>query len=194
MDKDPASNEHALVVQAHRGDAYAYEELVRLHQDVAFRVAFLVLGKAEDAEDVIQEAFVKAFRALDKFDTSRSFRPWLLRIVTNEARNARKAAQRRAGLLVRCGEAWGHAQEVSPEGRALDSERRKELLAALDLLKEEERLVISLRFFLGLSEQEMSGVLGCRRGTVKSRLSRSMNTLRKVIRQRFPQLEAVHEL
>lgn len=192
---DPPSNEHALVAKARKGDAYAYEELVRLHQDVAFRVAYLVLGKREDAEDAIQEAFVKAFHALDRFDTKRPFRPWLLRIATNEARNAQKAAHRRASLLVRYAEAWGQAQsEVSPESRVLDSERREQLLSALDSLKEEERFVISLRFFLELSEQEMSEVLGCRRGTVKSRLSRSMGSLRQVIRARFPQLEAFHEL
>jgi RNA polymerase sigma-70 factor (ECF subfamily) len=189
------SDERALIARARQGDANAIEHLVREHQGVAFRVAYLTLGSTEDAADITQEAFVKALRALHTYDDGRPFRPWLLRIVTNEARNARKAAGRRGNLAVRYAEVWGWQNEAaSPERMAIATERRERLLAALDTLEERHRLALSLRYFLELSEEEMALVLRCRRGTVKSRLSRAMTRLRSVIRERFPELEADHEL
>src|SRR5918995_4283341 len=84
-----------LVERARRGDHDAYEALVREHEQAAFRVAYVIVGSAADAEDVAQEAFVKAYRALGRFRSGAPFRPWLLRIVGNEARNHRRAAGRR---------------------------------------------------------------------------------------------------
>lgn len=188
------ADENALIAAALGGDVASYEELVRRYQGLAFRVAYLVVGTPEAAEDATQEAFVKAFHALGRFDRQRPLRPWLLRIVANEARNARKAAGRRASLAVRYGETLGVASvEDSPEGAALKRERRALLLAAMDSLGPPERLVISLKYFLELSEEEMAQVLRCRRGTVKSRLSRSMDRLRQVIRERFPELEMTRD-
>src|SRR5204862_2800115 len=83
------------------GDASAYAELVREHQQVAFRAAFLVTGSAADAENAAQEGFVKAWRALDRFRRGAPFRPWLLAIVVNEARNRRRQAGRQAALALR---------------------------------------------------------------------------------------------
>lgn len=193
------ADENALIVAALGGDVGSYEEIVRRYQGLAFRVAYLVVGTPEAAEDATQEAFVKAFQALARFDRQRPLRPWLLRIVANEARNARKAAGRRANLAVRYGEtlsaspAAGSPAADSPEGAALRGERRALLLTALKSLGPTERLVISLRYFLELSEEEMAEVLRCRRGTVKSRLSRSMARLRQMIRERFPELEMSHD-
>ncbi|MBI4305277.1 MAG: sigma-70 family RNA polymerase sigma factor [Chloroflexi bacterium] len=188
-------DERALVAAARGGDVRSYEELVRRYQGLAFRVAYLVLGSADSAEDVTQDAFVKAFHALDRFDLERPFRPWLLRIVANEARNVRKATWRRTNLALRYGEiAIARSSGDTPEDIAAKSERRTKLLAALESLGEEERLVISLRYFLELSEQEMAEVLSCRRGTVKSRLSRSMDKLRQVVAERYPELEAAHDV
>jgi RNA polymerase sigma factor (sigma-70 family) len=152
---------------------------VRLYQDAAFRAAFLVTGSAHDAEDAAQDGFVKAFYALPRFRPAAPFRPWLLRIVVNEARNRRKASGRRADLAVRL--ARDHLADgvaASPEAIALAAEQRALLLRAVNDLRAEDRAVIALRFFLDLNEAEMSQTLGCARGTVKSRLSRALVRLR----------------
>lgn len=158
----------------------AYEELVRGHQAVAFRTAFTITGDAAEAEDAAQEAFVKVYRTLARFRTGSPFRPWLLTIVSNEARNRRRAAGRRLGLTLRAAEGGSQtAPPPSPETSVVDQERRAELLGAVEGLREEDRAVISLRYFLELSEAEAAAVLGCARGTVKSRLSRAVGRLRE---------------
>jgi RNA polymerase sigma factor (sigma-70 family) len=167
------------VERARRGDAAAYEALVRAHQDIAFRTACLFAGSAADAEEAAQDAFVKAWRALPRFRAGAPFRPWLLAIVGNEARNRRRAAGRRAGLAARAAteRAWGDAAP-SPEAALLAGGERRELLAALQALDERDRAVIACRHLLDLSEAETAEVLGCRRGTVKSRLSRALGRMR----------------
>ena len=166
------------VEMARGGDVAAYERLVRLHQQVAFRTALAITGDAAEAEDAAQEGFVKAYRALGGFRPGAPFRPWLLAIVANEARNRRKAAGRRAGLALRvAGERWVPA-DPSPEATAVAGERRTELLAALGRMREDDRRVIACRYFLDLSEEETASVLDCARGTVKSRLSRALKRLR----------------
>jgi RNA polymerase sigma factor (sigma-70 family) len=172
-------DETELVVRAKRGDANAYEELVHMHQGIAFRTAYVVVGNAADAQDAAQEAFVKAFRALGRFRAGAPFRPWLLRIVANEARNRRRSAGRREALALReaANAASGDAAP-SPEAALLAGEQRTELLGAVNRLDETHRLVIACRYFLELSEAETAAALGCRRGTVKSRLSRALERLR----------------
>ena len=172
-------DEDTLVERARAGDTRAFEELVRTHQGIAFRTAYLVAGSAEDAQDAAQEAFVKAYRALGRFRRGAPFRPWLLRIVANEAKNRRRAAGRRASLALRLAatEASGGAAP-SPEGDVVTGERRAELLGALGRLREEDQLVVACRYFLDLSEDDTAEALGWRRGTVKSRLSRALTRLR----------------
>lgn len=172
--------EATLVERAKGGDVAAYEELVRGHQAVAFRTAFAITGDAAEAEDAAQEAFVKVYRTLDRFRSGAAFRPWLLTVVANEARNRRRAAGRRFGLALRAAE--DRAQVISPpspETTVVSRERRAELLGAVEGLREEDREVISLRYFLELSEAEAASVMGCARGTVKSRLSRAVGRLRE---------------
>ena len=167
-----------LVRAAQGGDMQAYEELVRRYQDLAFRCAFLVVRNAEDANDVTQDAFVRAFAALPRFRADAAIRPWLLAIVSNQARNHRRSRRRREGLVLRAGEdaPWGDA--ASAEESVLDRERRAELLAAIEGLREEDREVISLRWFAELNEAEMAALLHRPSGTIKSRLSRAMQRLR----------------
>ncbi len=172
--------ESELVERARRGDKDAYEELVRAHQGIAFRTAYLFAGSAADAEDAAQEGFVKAYRALGRFRRGSPFRPWLLQIVANEARNRRRSAGRRAALALRAadeGSSGGAAP--SPEGALLAGEDRERLLAAVNALREEERLVIACRYFLELSEEETAAALDVRIGTVKSRTSRALEHLRE---------------
>jgi len=178
VNRPPEDSE--LVERARRGDEGAYEELVRAHQGIAFRTAYVLAGNASDAEEAAQEAFVKAYRALGRFRRGSPFRPWLLRIVANEARNRRRSAGRRAALSLRAAadESSGDAAP-SPEGVLLADEERGRLLAAVNKLREEERLVIACRFFLELSEEETAAALDVRLGTVKSRTSRALEHLRE---------------
>ena len=168
-----------LVERSRNGDQDAYAELVTRYQAIAARTAYVITGTAADAEDVAQDAFVKAYYALDRFRTGAPFRPWLLRIVANEAINRRKAAGRRptVGLSVVEDRASGDTA-LSPEASALAHERREVVLVALRRMREEDRLVIAYRYFFDLSEVEMADALGVARGTVKSRLSRAIARLR----------------
>ena len=168
-----------LIERAKGGDHDAYGDLVRRYQDLAFRTAYVVVGAAAEAEDAAQEGFLKAHRALDRFRPGAPFRPWLLRIVANEARNRRAAAGRHPTLALSAAADRPSADTaLSPEAAALADERRRELLTALETLREDDRTVIACRYFLDLSEAEMAEVLGCARGTVKSRLSRALDRLR----------------
>ena len=175
---DRPLEERELVARATRGDAAAYEEIVRTYQGIAFRTAYLLTGSAADAEEAAQDAFVKAYRALRRFRPGSPFRPWFLAIVANEARNRRRSAGRRAGLTLRAAEEPQAGTSPSPEDVVLAGERRGALLAAVGRLREGDREIISCRYFLELSEEETAATLGLRRGTVKSRLSRALERLR----------------
>jgi len=163
---------------ARAGDVAAYEELVRRYQDVALRTAYLVCPET-DADDAVQEAFLKAHAALPRFREGAPFRPWLLRIVANEARNRRRSAGRRTGLAQRAAEIAGPAVEPSPEQGYLAAEQSRALFAAINRLRDEDREVIGARFLLELSEAETAEALGLAKGTVKSRLSRALARLRE---------------
>jgi RNA polymerase sigma factor (sigma-70 family) len=167
-----------LIERARGGDVGAYEALVRRYQDVAVRTAYVVLG-ASEAEDAAQDAFVKAYGALGRFRLDAPFRPWLLRIVTNEARNRRRASGRRAALAVRAAadDPPGDAAP-SPESAALEDEERRALVEALNGMDKRDRELIACRYFLELAESEIAGMLSIPRGTVKSRLNRALGRLR----------------
>jgi RNA polymerase sigma-70 factor (ECF subfamily) len=139
---------------------------------------------AGDAEDAVQEAFVKAYGALGRFRDDAPFRPWMLRIVANEASNRRRAAGRRARLALRLAEEPDRLSgdaAPSPEEAVLEADDRAALMRAVNELREEDRLVLGYRFFLGLSEAETAGVLDCALGTVKSRQSRALRRLRSLL-------------
>ena len=167
-----------LAEKARRGDVGAYERLVREHQTVAFRTAYTITGQPTEAEDAAQEAFIKAYRALHRFRPGAPFRPWLLAIVANEARNRQRSIGRQTGLALRAS-SMPSPTETAPEASAVAAERREELMYGLNRLSEGDRVVISCRYFLELSEEETATTLDCARGTVKSRLSRAIARLRE---------------
>ena len=157
------------------------------YQEAAFHLAYVIVGERREAEDVTQDAFVKAYVALPSFQPTKAFRPWLLQIVANEARNRRRAAGRREHLVARAAadERLGAAgAQPSPETVALAEEQRRVLLAEVDALRDEDRLAIAGRYFMDLSEAEIADMLGCARGTVKSRVSRGLARLRERLRAR----------
>lgn len=170
-----------LVRRAREGDDDAYGDLVRRYGSIAFRVAWLVTHDRDEAEDAAQEAFVKAYYALPRFRIEAPFRPWLLRIVANEARNRARSGRRRHGLALRVAAVSDRDAAPSPETAALAIEDRRALVAALSRLEPRDREVIGYRFLVGLSEAETAEVLDVRPGTAKSRLSRAMEKLRAVL-------------
>ena len=174
-------DDDGLVGRAQRGDIGAYEELVRRYQSLAVRVAYLAGGSTSDAEDAAQEGFVRAYGALHRFRLGEPFRPWLLRIVANQARNQRRSARRRDQLALRASVAPSGDAAPSPEGAAVAAGERQAVLAALDRLPGRERLVISMRYLAELSEAETATVLGLPRGTIKSRTARGLARLRRLL-------------
>ena len=149
------------------------------HTETAFRTAILITGSAADAEEAVQDAFIKAHRGLSGFRTGSPFRPWLLQIASNEARNRRRAAGRRDRMALRLRVGFTGADPgPGPEAVAVANEDRQVLLDALDRLDEDDRLVIGCRHLLQLSVEETATVLGVAEGTVKSRLSRALERLR----------------
>jgi RNA polymerase sigma-70 factor (ECF subfamily) len=166
------------VARARDGDLDAYGVLVARYTLRAHRAAFL-LGAGEDSDDVVQEAFVKAFRHLSRFRVGESFGPWLLRIVTNETRNLARSRRRRAALAMRLGtaESAGTAADA-PFDEVVAAERRAQLLAAVRALPDRERQVLVCRYFLDLSEAETAQALAWPLGSVKSRTWRALNRLR----------------
>ncbi len=172
--------ESVLVERARHGDIRAYEELVRRYQDVAFRVAYTILGSAEEAEDATQEGFFRAFHALGRFRCGEPVRPWLVTIVANVARTRRTAAARRPALTLDMATTYPMDDSAqSPEAVVLVTEQRRELLEAVNALRDDDQQVIACRYFLDLSEAETAATLDCARGTVKSRLSRALGRLRQ---------------
>jgi RNA polymerase sigma-70 factor (ECF subfamily) len=172
--------EETLVERARRGDPAAFEELVVSYQSIAFRTAFVIAGDAADAEEAAQDAFVKAHRALRRFRSGEPFRPWLLAIVANEARNRRRTRGRRTTLALRATEPEVSAED--PEATTLARERRERLLTAVEQLRADHRDVLACRYFLELSEEETAAALGVARGTVKSRTHRALARLREGLR------------
>jgi len=171
-----------LIARARSGDVTAYESIVRRYQDVAIRTAYLICPET-DADDAVQEAFLKAFDALPRFREGAPIRPWLLRIVANEARNRRRSAGRRHGLALRAAEAEAPSQRTAPgpEQIVMAAEERSELLTALNSLRDDDREVLGARFLLDLTEAETAEALGIARGTVKSRTSRALGRLREAL-------------
>ncbi|MGN9810230.1 RNA polymerase sigma factor [Micromonospora sp. BQ11] len=143
----------------------------------------MLLGAGSDAEDVIQEAFVKGYRKLSRYRGESSFRAWLLAIVANETRNLHRSRSRRDGLVLRAAAANPESEvaEDAAVGSVLAAERRAALVRALRLLPVKDREVIVCRFFLDLSEEETVTMLGWPRGTVKSRTSRALAKLRGLL-------------
>jgi RNA polymerase sigma factor (sigma-70 family) len=201
---DRPLDEAGLVERARRGDLDAWETLVRTHQGIAFRTAYLLTGNAADAEEAAQEGFLKAYRALGRFRRGAPLRPWLLRIVANEARNRRRSAARRERLALRAAADQGIARDASgghvgsarrpgvhrpgdavpsPEAALLARESQERLLAAVERLPEEHRDAVACRYFLELSEEETAAALGIRKGTVKSRLSRALARLSETLEE-----------
>jgi RNA polymerase sigma factor (sigma-70 family) len=174
---DP-TDDASLAVRARDGDHDAFTVLVRRHQGLAVRMAALV-GGADDAEDAAQEAFVNAYRALGRYQPDRAFRPWLMAIVCNEARSRQRGALRQIRLRRRAAALAPMLVEPSAEESVVAQRRRVAAARAVERLPDKLRLAVTCRYLLELSEAETAEVLGCPLGTVKSRLARGLDRLRR---------------
>jgi len=186
-------NEAELIDRARQGDGTAWETLMRAHQEAAYRLAYLLLGDAAQAEDVAQEAFVRAYLALERFDPARPFRPWLLSIAANLARNQLRAFGRYLAAIRRLVQDESRPVE-SVEGRAAQSWEAQTLWQAVRQLDFADQQVIYYRYFLDLPVEETAQALDIAEGTVKSRLHRAMNRLRAVIKRHYPALQEGREV
>lgn len=164
----------------------AWEQLVGQHQEPVFRLAYLIVGDGAEAEDVAQEAFIRAYLKLETFDGERPFRPWLLSIAANLARNRRRSIGRYWGALRRY---WQNELPSDEKRRDWDGRlEARQLWQAVQRLRPAAQEIIYLRYFLDLSEAETAVTLDIAPGTAKSRLHRALKQLRAVIEADFPDL------
>ena len=180
-----ASPETSLVYRAKAGDPDATDALLSAYAPQAFRVALHILGRVADAEEATQTALLKAFSTLGRFDPSRPFAPWLLRIVAREALNLSRAERTRLDFWRRH-EQIEEAEDV--EAIAIAREQNRELWRALRRLKAQDRLILTLTYFTGMDEEDVAIALRIRRGTVKSRKHRALTRLRALLEDEFPWL------
>ena len=179
--------EQVLLLKVH--DEQAWDVLMQTHQQAVFRLAYLFLGDAHDADDVAQETFIRAFHAIEWFDANYPLRPWLLSITANLSRNRLRAWGRFSAALRR----WIQGQPELLEPRTIeqqgDQHMQSQLLwQAVRTLPTAAQELIYLRYFLALTEAEAAQTLSIPIGTVKSRTNRAMARLREVIQRDFPDL------
>ena len=155
------------------------------HQESVFRFAYLFLGDPDEAEDLAQETFLRAYHHLKGFDSTRPLRPWLLSICANLARNKKRSAGRYLAALTRAFRSDPQTASDTEESliKNLDG---NQLWKAVQTLRIEDQQVIYLRFFLDLSTAESAQALDVAEGTIKSRLNRALNRLKEVIQKDFP--------
>lgn len=173
------SMQDALVVErVRRGDAEAYGELVTRHMRRAFSIAFRIVGHRQDAEDVVQDAFVRALERIDSLHRGRPFRPWLYRIVVNQALNLRRRQRVRAADPL---PETAPSRERQPDRAAEDAELGERLRSALDVLPEKQRTIVLLADLEDMSSTEIGAVLDIADGTVRWHLHQARRTLRQAL-------------
>jgi RNA polymerase sigma factor (sigma-70 family) len=175
-------DEADLVAQALRGDHEAYAALVRPHERVAYRVAAAITGWNADAEEATQNGFVKAHRSLARFRAGAAFRPWLLRIVVNEAHNVVRAQRRHERLGARAAEQH-EASVAGADETVLARDEVETVLGALARLAEADRLVIALRYFAELADVEAATLAGTTPEAYRVRLMRARRRLQALLEE-----------
>jgi RNA polymerase sigma factor (sigma-70 family) len=176
MDLTPVDDAE-LVRRARDGDRDAFGQIIAIHQVAALRLATIISGDSTEAYDIVQEAFVRAYRALPSVRSSAAIAPWLMRVVANEAKNSRRGAWRRDRRHQRQA-VLRPAVVAGPEDVALSDIDAGALMRAVGDLPERDRTIIACRFFAGMSEAETAAALDVAPGTVKSRTSRALDRLR----------------
>ena len=173
-------DEAALVARALAGEDDAYARLVRPHERVAFRVAAAIAGSADDAQEAVQNAYVKAHRSLRSFRAGAAFKPWLLQIVVNEAHNVRRSEQRHERLGVRA------AERREPPATGADEyvvarEEVAVVLRALARLPDADRIAVAMRYFAELPDRDAAALVGVSTGAYRVRVLRALRRLRVIL-------------
>jgi RNA polymerase sigma-70 factor (ECF subfamily) len=172
-----AARDGALVARARAGDSSAFDALVRSYMEQAYRVAYRVVGHREDAEDLVQEAFLAAYQYLESFEVGRPFGPWLMRIVLNRGANLRRSRARRS--------TEPETEGVSEAPSALDETERQDLGRvlhdALGTLSERQRLIVTMFDVDGRTSAEIGEMLELAPGTVRWHLHEARRQLRGVL-------------
>ena len=170
----------AAVALARTGDSDAFRLLVERHGRRLFRLAFRLMGNEEDAEDVVQETFLRAYRGLDRFDERAGVGTWLHRIATNCALDLLRVRKRRSGPDPR-GEAVPESAPPGPEAVLQGEELQARIGAALGSLTPAERVAFTLRHFEGRTTEEIGEILGCSTNATKQAVFRAVQKLRQVL-------------
>lgn len=178
-------DEITLIQRVKGGDAAAWEPLILAYQEQVYRLAYLLIGDPDEAADVAQETFVRAWHHLGRFDSSKPLRPWLLKIAANLARNHRRSVGRYLATLTR-GYWENPSINYDIEKRNVIEQQAVDLWRAVQRLNPADQQIIYLRFFLELTITETAQALTIAEGTVKSRLSRALVKLRKIIQEKYP--------
>lgn len=190
MQAHPDMDDGAVIAAARTGDRDALAVLVTRYEQVAFRAAYVIVRDPASAEDIAQEAFVRVHGSRARFNANEPFRPWLVRIVTNLALNEVRGRGRRTGLLARFGR-MPSERPPEPEDLALASEAQRLLWHAMNRLPPGDRVILYIRYWLELPEKEIALAIGKAPGTVKSRLSRAGQRLRKIMERDYPPLRPI---
>jgi RNA polymerase sigma-70 factor, ECF subfamily len=173
----------ALIHRCQRGDRLAIEVLIRRHQNYVYRLCYLVMRNEQDAEDMTQETFIRAFRALPRFEIREgaSFEAWLYRISVNACRSRMRRKWYQVLPWPEPAPQMVAEPEKQPDRLAMQGEHRDQVLEAIDTLGEKHRLVVILRYYAGLSNEEIAHTLSIPSGTVRSRLHIARNRLRELL-------------
>lgn len=177
VDAQEAMQDMLLVERVLDGDAEAYGSLVSKHMRRAFAIAYRILEQREDAEDVVQDAFLRALERIDQLGR-RPFRPWFLRVVVNQALNFRRGRGVRATLQIPESAA---GRGILPDRAALNADLRARLTAALDALPEKQRTIVQLADLEGLRSAEIGRIMDLADGTVRWHLHEARKALRAAL-------------
>ena len=179
-------NEQELIDRAARGDGPAFNELLGSHEKRMYAICLRMCGNPDDAQDCLQEAMLRVFRAIGSFKSQSAFSTWLYRVTMNTCLDEfrRKKNKQSVSLDAMLETGWSPAgEEAIPEKHMIEQEQRSAVRAAIADLPEDMRSVIVLRDVQGFSYEEIAGILDANIGTVKSRISRGREKLREKIMQ-----------
>jgi RNA polymerase sigma-70 factor (ECF subfamily) len=180
-------SDETAVARARSGDADAFRVLVERHSHPLFRLAFRMTGNEQDAEDIVQETLLRAYRRLDHFDERASFRTWLYRITVNCSLDLVRLRKRRSEVSGSANPDLDDpldslpAAEPAPDRVAMSEQARSRIAEALEELSASEKTAFVLRHFEGMCIEDISGVLECRPGAARHSVFRAVQKLRRAL-------------